>query len=257
MNGEEIYSRMGGSRIVPVIAIEDPAAALPLADALLEGGLPIAEITFRTAAAAAVIETIARQRPDILLGAGTVLEMDHLRRAVDCGAQFGVAPGFNPRIVGEALKIGLPFSPGIMTPTDIEGALGFGIKIMKFFPAGAAGGVKMLQSLAAPYAHLGVRFLPTGGVNMTNLKDYLAEKSVLAVGGTWIATREQIAARQWSTIRDNCRAAVALISELEQSRVSGGPPEISQIAGTRISTTFKRDASFCSPQQLQRKLNLP
>lgn len=220
MKGEEIYSRMGSLRIVPVIAIEDPAAALPLADALLEGNLPIAEITFRTEAAAAVIETIARQRPEILVGAGTVLKAEHLRCAVDCGAQFGVAPGFNPLIVGEALKIGLPFSPGIMTPSDIEGALGLGIKVMKFFPAGAAGGVKMLKSIAAPYAHLGVRFLPTGGVSVTNLKDYLDEKSVLAVGGTWVATREQIAARQWSIIRENCRAAVALVKQLEQREAS-------------------------------------
>lgn len=215
MEANEIYARIDLLRIVPVIAIENPEAALPLADALLEGGLPVAEITFRTAAAAAVIEKIARERPGMLLGAGTLLTTENLRRAAECGATFGVAPGFNPEIVREALKIGFPFSPGIMTPSDIEGALSFGIKVLKFFPAGAAGGVKMLSSIAAPYAHLGVRFIPTGGISPANMKEYLEQKTVLAIGGTWVATRGDIAAGRWNTIRDNCRGALAVVKQLK------------------------------------------
>jgi 2-dehydro-3-deoxyphosphogluconate aldolase/(4S)-4-hydroxy-2-oxoglutarate aldolase len=221
MEVNEIYARIGSLCVVPVIAIENPDAALPLADALLEGGLPIAEITFRTAAAAAVIEKIAKQRPGILLGAGTLLNIENLRRAAECGATLGVAPGFNPDIVCEALKIGFPFSPGIMTPSDIEGALSLGAKVLKFFPAGAAGGVKMLRSISAPYAHLGVRFLPTGGIHPNNMKEYLEEKSVLAVGGTWVATREDIAAARWNTIRDNCRSALTAVEQLKDATHEG------------------------------------
>lgn len=215
MENLEIYSQIGSLRIVPVIVVENPDDALPLADALLEGGLPLAEITFRTDAAARVIAKIASQRPGILLGAGTLLNTGDLRRAAECGAAFGVAPGFNAEIAREALRIGFPFSPGIMTPSDIEGALSLGIQVLKFFPAGAAGGVKMLRSIAAPYAHLGVRFIPTGGINLNNMREYLEEKCVLAIGGSWIATREDIAAARWKTIRDNCRAAMAVVEQLK------------------------------------------
>jgi len=215
MTANELYEQIGRLRIVPVIAIESPEHALPLADALLEGGLPVAEITFRTEAAAAVIERIVKARPNVLVGAGTVISVENLRRAVACGAQFGVAPGLNPEIVREAGALGFPFSPGIMTPTDIEFALSLGVKVLKFFPAGAAGGVNMLKSLAAPYAHLGVKFLPTGGVNQDNLKEYLKEKSVLAVGGTWLATKDDIAAGRWDVIRDRCRAAVAIAGSMQ------------------------------------------
>lgn len=213
MEPNEVYAQIGRLKIVPVIAIESPEQGLPLADALLEGGLPVAEITFRTDAAAAVIEKLARERPELLAGAGTVITLDNLRRAADCGAKFAYAPGLNPEIVREALKMGFPFSPGIMTPSDIECALGLGVTMLKFFPAGAAGGVNMLKSLAAPYAHTGVKFVPTGGVKPDNMRDYLAQKTVLAIGGTWIATKDDIAAGRWNTIRDNCREAVAIAAE--------------------------------------------
>jgi 2-dehydro-3-deoxyphosphogluconate aldolase/(4S)-4-hydroxy-2-oxoglutarate aldolase len=216
MENLKIYPRIGTFCVVPVIAIENADDALPLADALLEGGLPLAEITFRTAAAARVIAILASRRPEILLGAGTLLNTEDLRQAAGCGATFGVAPGFNPEVAREALRIGFPFSPGIMTPSDIEGAVGLGIKVLKFFPAGASGGVKMLRSIAGPYAHLGVRFIPTGGINLNNMKDYIEESSVLAVGGTWIATREDIAAARWATIRENCRAALAMVEQLRR-----------------------------------------
>jgi 2-dehydro-3-deoxyphosphogluconate aldolase/(4S)-4-hydroxy-2-oxoglutarate aldolase len=202
---EEIYQIIERLRIVPVIAIEDADSALPLADALIEGGLPVAEITFRTVAASAVISKIAKERPEILIGAGTILTTDNLKKAIDCGARFGVAPGFNQRIVEEALKLNFPFSPGIMTPTDIEAALGYGIKVLKFFPAEAAGGIKMLKSLVGPYTHLGIRFIPTGGITLENINQYLTIPQVLAVGGTWIAKAEDIRKKNWNQIKLNCK----------------------------------------------------
>lgn len=214
---ENVYERIAALCVIPVIAIEDVAMALPLADALAEGGLPAAEITFRTEAAAAVIERITRERPEMLVGAGTILTTDNLIRAVECGASFGVAPGLNAAIVARALELKFPFSPGVMTPTDIESALSWGVKFLKFFPAGAAGGVAMLKSIAAPYLHTGVRFIPTGGVNQANLSEYLALKAVVAVGGTWIATTDDIAAKRWNQIRDNCRNAVAVANQLKST----------------------------------------
>jgi 2-dehydro-3-deoxyphosphogluconate aldolase / (4S)-4-hydroxy-2-oxoglutarate aldolase len=200
----DIYARLGELRVIPVLAVESEDAALPLADALIAGGLPVAEITFRTAAAAAVIRRLAAERPNLIIGAGTVTHPDQARAAKDCGAAFAVAPGFNAHVVKTAQAIGLPFTPGVMTPTDIETALDAGASVLKFFPAEAAGGLKMLKSLSAPYAHLGVRFIPTGGVSLENVKDYLSTSSVLAVGGTWLATKDDIAHGRWEKIEDAC-----------------------------------------------------
>jgi 2-dehydro-3-deoxyphosphogluconate aldolase/(4S)-4-hydroxy-2-oxoglutarate aldolase len=199
-----IYDRIKQAKVVPVIAIDNVRRALALADALMDGGLPVAEITFRTEVAAQVISMLAKERPDLLIGAGTILTIDNLNKAVDCGAQFGVAPGLNPKVLEAALRLGFPFSPGIMTPSDIEIALDMGVCVLKFFPAEAAGGLKMLSSLAAPYAHTGVKFIPTGGIDVNNCRDYLSKTFVLAVGGTWIATKENIAAGDWGTIKSNC-----------------------------------------------------
>jgi len=211
MCDRDIYERIGELRVVPVLAIESVDAAVPLADALIAGGLPVAEITFRTAAAADVISTLKQERPELLIGAGTVTNPDQARAAKQCGAEFAVAPGFNPKVVKTAMEIGLPFSPGVMTPSDIEGALDAGVKVLKFFPAGAAGGLKMLKSLAAPYAHLGLRFIPSGGVSLDNVMDYLNEKSVLAAGGTWLAKKNDIAEGRWEKIADNCRKVCELV----------------------------------------------
>jgi 2-dehydro-3-deoxyphosphogluconate aldolase/(4S)-4-hydroxy-2-oxoglutarate aldolase len=200
--------------VVPVIAIDDAGSALALADALIEGGLPVAEITFRTAAAAEVISKIARERPEVILGAGTVLTAENVRRATDAGARFGVAPGVNPDVVCEASRLGLPFVPGVVTPSEVEQALSLGAKVLKFFPAEAFGGLKVIKALAAPYVHMGVKFMPTGGVTTTNLADYLSADIIACVGGTWIASREAIAEKKWAQIRDNCRAAVELASKV-------------------------------------------
>ena len=214
MNGNEVLALLAKHVVVPVIAIDSAEAALPLADALLEGGLPVAEITFRTAAAAEVIARIAKERPAMVLGAGTVLTAENLGRAVDAGAKFGVAPGLNQDVVAEAAHRGLPFIPGVITPTEIEQALALGLKLLKFFPAEAFGGLKVIKALSAPYAHAGVRFMPTGGVSSTNLPDYLAEKVVACVGGTWIASREAIAEKKWTQIRDNCKAAIEIVKRV-------------------------------------------
>jgi 2-dehydro-3-deoxyphosphogluconate aldolase / (4S)-4-hydroxy-2-oxoglutarate aldolase len=205
----DVFSAIARHGIVPVIAIDSVDAALPLADALLAGGLPLVEITFRTAAAADVIRRLTAERPQLLVGAGTVLTAANLDAAVQAGAKFGVAPGLNPQIVRRAREAGLPFVPGVATPSEIEQALALGCRVVKFFPAEALGGVAMLQALVAPYAHTGVRLVPTGGVGPGNLKSYLDLPQVAAVGGTWLAKPDDLAAGRWPVIRERCAAAVA------------------------------------------------
>jgi len=202
--------------VIPVIAIDDVQSAVPMADALIEGGLPVAEITFRTAAAQAVINTLQKERPRLILGAGTVLSVENLKLAKQCGAQFGVAPGLNPGIVKEAQKLDLPFIPGVTTPSDIERALGLGVNVLKFFPAEASGGVTMIKALSGPYAHKGVQFMPTGGVTMKNLEMYLSQPTVMMVGGTWIAKKETIAGGKWGEIRENCRQVCNLVAQINK-----------------------------------------
>lgn len=209
-----IFDSLSSHVVVPVIALDDPAAAIPLADALIEGGLPVAEITFRTGAARATIEAIAKARPELLVGAGTVLDEAQVDQAADAGARFALSPGLDAAVLAHAAKRGLPFAPGIMTPTDLQAALRAKCGMVKFFPAMPAGGPSMLKNIAAPYLHTGIRFNPTGGVSMDNLADWLALKEVAAVGGTWIATRADIAAGNWTKITGNARAAVARVAEI-------------------------------------------
>ncbi len=211
MPSDSVFDTISRLRIVPVVAIDSAEAALPLADALLAGGLPVVEITFRTAAAAEAIEKISSKRPEILVGAGTVLTTENLEAARDCGAKFGVAPGLNPEIVACANENGLPFVPGVATASDIECALSLGCTMLKFFPSEALGGVAMINALAAPYGHTGVRFMPTGGINAGNLESYLAVEAVAAVGGTWIAKQNDMAAGKWREISNRCRAAVDMV----------------------------------------------
>ena len=200
-----VFDQIARFKVVPVIAIESPDAALLLADALIDGGLPIAEITFRTEATAAVIRKMVKERPGLLVGAGTILTLDNLKSAIGSGAKFGVAPGFNPIIVEAAQQMNFPFVPGVCTPSDVEAALSSRCKVLKFFPAGAVGGLTMLKALIAPYGHTGVQFMPTGGVSPANLGEYLTTKGVIACGGTWIATKEDIAGGKWEQIAARCR----------------------------------------------------
>jgi 2-dehydro-3-deoxyphosphogluconate aldolase/(4S)-4-hydroxy-2-oxoglutarate aldolase len=204
--------------VVPVIAIESVADAMPLADALLEGGLTVAEITFRTKAAAEVLSTLNRERPDLMIGAGTVLDLASLDAAVAAGARFGLAPGFDPEIVDAAGAKGLPFAPGVMTPSELTQAVKRGVRLAKFFPAGVAGGPAALEGIAAPFAHLGLRFVPTGGVSLDTMADWLKLKTVAAVGGTWIARTDDIREKRFAEIARKAKAAVARAREIRDAR---------------------------------------
>lgn len=210
----EVFQRIAAIGVVPVIAIESAEHALPLADALLEGGLDVVEITFRTKVAAEVIATLSEKRPQLLTGAGTILTAEQVAQAATAGASFGLAPGHDPAIVSEAASRGLPFAPGVMTPSEVSLAVARGCRLMKFFPAMAAGGPAMLKNVGAPFRHLGLRFIPTGGVSLQNLSDWLAMPEVAAVGGTWIARTEDMHDGNWSAITARARAAVARAQEL-------------------------------------------
>ena len=209
-----VLDRVAALGVVPVIAIDNIEHALPLADALLSGGLPVVEITFRTAAAAAVIRLLAKERPALIVGAGTVLTPETVQTAVEAGAQFAVAPGLNPRVVLAAQELKLPFVPGVANPSDIEAGLELGCKLLKFFPAEALGGVKLLEALSAPYKHTGVRFMPTGGATPANLPFYLKIDTVAAVGGTWLAKKEDLAEGRWELIAQRCREACAIVKAI-------------------------------------------
>ena len=197
-------------RVVPVVVIDKADDAMPLAEALLASGLDVMEVTLRTPAAATAIRNVREAFPNMFVGAGTILSADQLQQAVDAGAQFGVAPGLNEIIVSRALALKLPFVPGVMTPSDIERGLTLGCKLQKFFPAEAAGGVKMLQALTGPFAATGVKFVPLGGINAGNAHDYLALPIVAAVGGSWMVERKLIAGKDWKTIRELTRQAVRM-----------------------------------------------
>lgn len=194
--------------VVPVIAIEEVRHAVPLADALLEGGLTVAEITFRTAAAADVLAILNSERPALMIGAGTVLDRASLDAARRAGARFGLAPGLDEDIVDTAQAAKFPFAPGVMTPSDVSRAVRKGLRLAKFFPAGVAGGPAALDGISAPFAHLGIKFIPTGGVSLENMGDWLKMKSVAAVGGTWIARTDDIREGRFGDIARKARAAV-------------------------------------------------
>lgn len=192
--------------IIPVVAIDDADKAVPLAKALSKGGLPAAEITFRTAAAEESIRRITKECPDVLVGAGTVLTKEQADRAVAAGAKFIVTPGFNPEMIAYIKSLGIPMMPGAATPGEMEQAMSMGLNNIKFFPAEANGGVKKLKALAGPYQ--AAKWMPTGGVNAGNLNDYLSFDRIIACGGTWLATSADIAEGKWKEIENKCKQAV-------------------------------------------------
>jgi 2-dehydro-3-deoxyphosphogluconate aldolase / (4S)-4-hydroxy-2-oxoglutarate aldolase len=211
-----VRERFAALRIVPVIVIDDPEDAVPLAAALRDGGLPCAEITLRTPRALEALRRIAAEVPDMLVGAGTVLTPEQAGAARDAGARFMVAPGFNPAVVDYCLAQEIPVFPGVCTPTEIERALGHGLSVLKFFPAEPMGGLAFLKAIAAPYT--GVSFMPTGGIGPSNLASYLGFSRVVACGGSWMAPNDLIATRQFDQIRSVTQAAVALAGS-----VAGAP----------------------------------
>ncbi|MDA2923589.1 bifunctional 4-hydroxy-2-oxoglutarate aldolase/2-dehydro-3-deoxy-phosphogluconate aldolase [Acidobacteria bacterium AH-259-G07] len=210
----EISNRIEAMGLVPVIVINDAEDAIPLGKALAEGGLPGAEVTFRTAAAAQAIRAISEKFPAVLVGAGTVLTAQQAKEAISAGAQFVVAPGFNIRVVDFCLEQQIPVFPGVCTPTEIEAALDKALSVLKFFPAEAIGGVSYLKAISAPYST--VRFIPTGGVNAENLRQYLSLSAVLACGGSWMVSSQLIAARQFDEITRRVSEAVNLVKQVRE-----------------------------------------
>lgn len=204
----DIIKEMEKNRLVPVVVIENAEDAEPLARALIDGGLPCAEVTFRTTAAADAIKRLAKVG-GLLLGAGTVLSIDQVKKAVDAGAQFIVSPGFNPKVAGYCVENSIPIVPGICTPTEIEAAMEFGLKVLKFFPAETYGGVEALKAISAPYSM--VKFVPTGGIGPVNVMNYLRFPKVLACGGSWMVKKETISAKRFDEITRLTKEAVSLV----------------------------------------------
>ena len=210
----DIIETLGKAGIIPVIVIEKEEQAVPLAKALVKGGLPVLEVTFRTKAAAAAIAAIRKEVPEAIVGAGTVLTVEMLKAAKAAGAVFGVAPGFDPVVMAAAKAEGLPMCPGIATASELSQALTAGCKMVKFFPAEAAGGVKMIKNLLGAFRFTGVRFMPTGGVNLSNVADYLAVPEIVCCGGTWIVPKDALAADDWTAIEKLAADAAALVRRL-------------------------------------------
>jgi len=209
----EILEKIGELGIVPVVKIEKAEDALSLGRALIDGDLPIAEITFRTSAAEESIKTLTGELPNLLVGAGTVLTVEQAKKAVSAGAQFIVSPGFNPKVVDYCIENSIPITPGINNPTQIEMALERGIEVVKFFPAEASGGLPLLESMSAPY--IGIKFIPTGGINLNNLTSYLSNKKVHACGGSWMVKDNLISSGNFDEITRLTKEAVAIILGFE------------------------------------------
>jgi 2-dehydro-3-deoxyphosphogluconate aldolase/(4S)-4-hydroxy-2-oxoglutarate aldolase len=210
----DIIRAIGDIGLVPVVKISNAHDALPLAEALIKGGLPVAEITFRTDAAAESIASIVKKFPEMIVGAGTVLTRAQVDAAMDAGSTFIVSPGLNPDTLDYALSQGAFMMPGISNASGVEAALARGIDTVKFFPAEPAGGLPYIKALAGPYAD--VKFMPTGGINLTNLATYLACPSILACGGTWMVTEALINEKRWDEITGICKEAVKIIKDVRK-----------------------------------------
>ena len=208
----DTLKEIGHTGIVPVVVLNKVADAVPLANAVIKGGLPCAEVTFRTDAAEESIREIAKKFPEMFVGAGTVLTTEQVDRAIGAGAKFIFSPGFNPKVVEYCIKNNYPICPGIMTPTELEMALGFGLDVVKFFPAENAGGLKMIKAMSAPYTMM--KFMPTGGINATNVRDYLACDKILACGGSWMVKGDLIKAGDFDEIQKLTAEAAAIVKEI-------------------------------------------
>lgn len=205
----EVLEKISKIGIVPVVVLDDANDAKPLAKALIEGGLPCAEVTFRTAAAEEAIRIMASEYPEMLVGAGTVLTVEQVDRAVNAGAKFIVAPGLNEKIVKYCQEKGVPMVPGVNNPSNIETALELGLDVVKFFPAEASGGLEMIKAMAAPYT--GVKFMPTGGISAKNICEYLAFDKIIACGGSWMVKKDLVVAKKFDEIKKLTEEAVKLM----------------------------------------------
>jgi 2-dehydro-3-deoxyphosphogluconate aldolase / (4S)-4-hydroxy-2-oxoglutarate aldolase len=214
MTETEVFARVAAVRIMAVLMIDRESDALPLAEALWAGGIRGMELTLRTPAALGALRAIKREFPEMLAGAGTVIRPDQVPQVLEAGADFAVAPGMNRRVVEAALTAKLPFAPGICTPSDIEAALEYDRTLLKFFPSEPSGGLAYLRIIAAPYAHLGLRFIPLGGVTPANVETYLREPMVACVGGSWLAPREAMQRGDWASIRATAAEATAVLDQL-------------------------------------------
>lgn len=204
---DNLYSTLETKKIIAVLVIDNVDDAVPTARALFNGGVDILELTFRTPAAFDSLCVIKKELPQMLVGAGTVLTKDQCMQAKEAKADFAVAPGFNPRVLQSAIDLGLPFGPGIATPSEIEQAFELGCHIQKLYPAQRLGGVNYLRDINAPYAHLNIRYVPLGGINTENLSQWLLCSQVIAVGGSWIAPRRLISQHEWGEIERNASEA--------------------------------------------------
>ena len=207
----EVLKKIQEIGIVPVVVLDDAKNALPLGKALMEGGLPCAEVTFRTAAAEESIRIMTENFPDMLVGAGTVLTIDQVDRAVAAGAKFIVSPGLNPKIVKYCVEKGILITPGCANPSDVEQALEHGLEVVKFFPAEQAGGLNYIKAIAATY--VGLKFMTTGGINPKNVRDYLAYNRILACGGSWMVKGDLINAGEWDKIKELTAEAAQIVKE--------------------------------------------
>lgn len=211
---QTVRTRLRESPVIAVLVIDDPLDAVPLARALVRGGVRAMELTLRTPAAFDALKRVTAEVPEMFAGVGTILSPDQVSRVLAAGADFGVSPGFNPAVVDAAREAGLPFAPGIATPSEIEAAYGKGCSILKLFPAESLGGLPYLKAAGAPYSHLGISYIPLGGVSMKNLASYLEWPEILAVGGSWLATRDLIKAKDWDTISRNSEEASSLAARV-------------------------------------------
>ncbi|MEO6868705.1 MAG: bifunctional 4-hydroxy-2-oxoglutarate aldolase/2-dehydro-3-deoxy-phosphogluconate aldolase [Ginsengibacter sp.] len=213
----DIIKKIDDAGIIAVLVIDDISHAVPVCKSLLAGGVNIIELTLRTPVAFDAAYIIKKELPEIILGFGTVINTDQVKKAVDAGADFAVAPGCNTKIIDEAYKQGLSFAPGIMTPTDIEIAVDHGCSVMKYFPAETSGGLDHLISMVNPYQYLDIKFIPLGGCNISNANTYLQSDLITAIGGSWIASRNLIQSENWETITAKAIEITTLIRNIKQN----------------------------------------
>lgn len=216
---ESLQSQLFHKGVIAVLMLDCVDDAVPVAQALLNGGVSSMELTLRTPVAMEALRRLRVEVPEMMIGVGTILTPQQVAEVKDAGATFGVAPGMNPRVVAEAQRLGLPFAPGVCTPTDIELALEQGCKLLKFFPSEPCGGLAYLRAISAPFTHLGVKYIPLGGVGAANAELYLNEPVVQALGGSWLAPRELIQKRDWQRITQNALEVMSLVKRLRGNRL--------------------------------------